>query len=246
MVVKTFGDLVRWELNEYLSLPMFAFIVVSAIFATLFQNSGVSVEGGYVLLFYGSNLVFFVMTLVAGAFFSRSFGGSVGKGEIKLLLSYPIKRWHIFLSKFVALFAVIFVVYCVAYSIDLYLFGLTLFEPMFYLTLFAFLLQLLLVCGVSISVSMITKNEVMSMMASLLLLLGINNLVGVDSGFSAQGRLRYLFQYFGRQIYGVLPFGDGLVITFGDVVMSIMVPLLVFAILLILSFVYFNYFMDVD
>jgi ABC-type transport system involved in multi-copper enzyme maturation permease subunit len=246
MKTKNFTRLVRWELEEYLSLPVLAFIVASAVISVLFQNPNPSISGGYIKLYSGSGLVLFVLALVAGAFFSRSYAGSIGRGETKLLLSYPIRRWHVFLSKFVALFTTIFVAYGVAYSLNLYFYGLSLFEPMFYLTLFAFLLQLMLACGVAIAVSMVTKNEIMSMMASLLLLLGVDNMSGIPSYFSAKGSFKTLFQYFSEQIYDFLPFGEEFIVTFDDAVMAVSVPISIFVLLFILSFVYFTRFMEID
>lgn len=247
MELPSFIRLIRWELEEYLSLPVLSFIIASAILAVLVQaSSGFLPGSNYVNLYHGSGTVFMILTLVAGAFFSRSFAGSLGRGELKVLLSYPIKRWQLFLSKVTALFVVIFVIYSTAYSMHLYLDGISLFEPMFYLTLFAFLLQLMLACGVSVAVSMVTKNEIMSMMASVLLLLGIDNVAGTQNYLSSQGRFRFLFQYFGELTHGAPPLGNELIVTADDIVIVVSIPVLVFVVLLFLSFVYFTRIMEVD
>ncbi|MEJ2271251.1 MAG: ABC transporter permease subunit [Candidatus Bathyarchaeota archaeon] len=244
MITKKFSKLVRWELEEYLSLPVLGFIIASAILAVLIQNSRPFMS--YINIYFGSGNVFLVLTFVAGAFFSRSFAGSFGRGEIKLLLSYPIKRWQVFLSKFTTWFVLLFVIYGATYSLHLYLDGLSLFEPLFYLSLFAFLLQLMLVCGISIAVSMVTRNEIMSMMSSVLLLVGIDGIFGTENFLSAQGRFWFLFQYFGKLIRGSQPLGDDVIVTANDIVMAVSVPVLIFVFLFILSFVYFIYFMEVD
>jgi ABC-type transport system involved in multi-copper enzyme maturation permease subunit len=247
MELPSFIRLIRWELEEYLSLPVLSFIIASAILAVLVQaSSGFLPGSNYVNLYHGSGTVFMILTLVAGAFFSRSFAGSLGRGETKLLLSYPVKRWELFLSKVTALFVVIFVIYSTAYSMHLYLDGISLFEPMFYLTLFAFLLQLMIACGVSVAVSMVTKNEIMSMMASVLLLLGIDNIAGTQNYLSSQGRFRFLFQYFGELTHGAPPLGDEFIVTADDIVILVSIPVLVFVVLLFLSFVYFTRVMEVD
>lgn len=247
MELPSFIRLIRWELEEYLSLPVLSFIIASAILAVLVQaSSGFLPGSNYVNLYHGSGTVFMILTLVAGAFFSRSFAGSLGRGETKLLLSYPVKRWELFLSKVTALFVVIFVIYSTAYSMHLYLDGISLFEPMFYLTLFAFLLQLMIACGVSVAVSMVTKNEIMSMMASVLLLLGIDNIAGTQNYLSSQGRFRFLFQYFGELTHGAPPLGDEFIVTTDDIVILVSIPVLVFVVLLFLSFVYFTRVMEVD
>lgn len=244
---RDFFGLVRWEIEEYLNLPVLAFLIASALIAVLATDvTNVAPERVYINLFYGSGIFFMVLTVVAGAFFSRSFAGGIGRGEVKLVLSYPVKRWQLFLSKFTAMFLTIFVVYGLAYSLHLYLDALSVFEPMFYVSLFAFLLQLLLACGVSVALSMVTKNEVMSILAAVLLLLGLDTLAGYESYLSAQGRFRFLFQYFGQLTHGSPPFGENFVATSGDVLTAVMVPIIVFVSLIVISFAYFTRFMEVD
>lgn len=242
-----FLGLIRWEIKEYLSLPVLAFLIASAIVAVLtMSSSNVRPDRNYINLYDGSGTVFIILTLVASAFFSRIFAGSLGRGEVKLMLSYPIKRWHLFLSKFTAMFLTVFAVYSIVYSLHLYLSALSIFEPMFYLSLFAFLLQLLLACGVSVAISMVTKSEVMSILASVILLLGIDNLVGYQSYVSAEGRFRFLFQYFGELTHGSLPLGEDFVVNSGDIAIAVLLPMSIFVLSLILSFAYFTRVMEVD
>jgi ABC-type transport system involved in multi-copper enzyme maturation permease subunit len=242
-----FLRLIRWEIKEYLSLPVLAFLIASAIIAVLAMNSSnVAPDKNYINLYYGSGTVFIILTLVASAFFSRIYAGSLGRGEVKLMLSYPIKRWHLFLSKFTAMFLTVFAVYSIVYSLNLYLNALSVLEPMFYLSLFAFLLQLLLACGVSVALSMVTKSEVMSILASVILLLGIDNLVGYQSYVSAEGRFRFLFQYFGEKTHGSLPLGEDFIVNSGDITIAVLLPVTIFVLSLILSFAYFTRVMEVD
>jgi ABC-type transport system involved in multi-copper enzyme maturation permease subunit len=244
---KGFFGLVRWEIDEYLNLPVLAFLIASAIIAVLAINtSNLSPDRNYINLYYGSDTVFVILTLVSSAFFSRSFAGSMERGEVKLMLSYPIRRGQLFLSKFTAMFLVVFVTYGLAYSLHLYIDALSLFEPMFYLSLFAFFLQLLLACAVSVALSLVTKSEVMSILAAVLFLLGIDSLSGSGNYLSAQGRFRFLFQYFGELTHGSLSLGDNFVVTSEDIVITVLVPIIIFISLLILSFAYFTRVMEVD
>lgn len=103
MAQHKFLGLMRWEIEEYLSLPLLIFLVASAIIATL-SYTYFGAPTPYYNLFYGSGTVLLILALVAGAFFARSYAGSIGRGETKLMLSYPIKRSQLFLSKFTALF----------------------------------------------------------------------------------------------------------------------------------------------
>lgn len=246
MAERKFFGLIRWELEEYLSLPVLAFLIASAIIAVLIQPGHSLPHPQYANLHYGSGTVLLILTMVAGAFFARSYAGSLGRGEIKLMLSYPIKRWQLFLSKFTAMFLTIFIIYTIAFSLHIYLDGLSLFEPMFFLSLFSFLLQLMLACSIAIAVSMVTRSEIMSILAAVLLLLGVDNVVGTQSYLSAQGREFHIFQYFGKRIYGSCPFGDNNVVTATDVSIAILFPIAVFSVLISLSFLYFTRFMEVD
>jgi ABC-type transport system involved in multi-copper enzyme maturation permease subunit len=247
MDFKNFIGIARWELEENLSLPVIVFLIVSAIISTLAQPvTSISPELNFVNLYHGSDTIFLFLTFSACAFLSRSFAGSIGRGETKLLLSYPVKRWQLFLSKFMAMFFAVFFIYGAAYSVHLYLDSLSLLEPMFYLTLFVFLLQLMFVCVVTVAISMLVKNEIMSLFASILLLLGFDNIVGIQSYISTHGRFRVLFGYFGELTHETPPFGDTFIVTADDVLVAILGPVLVFAVLIVLSFVYFVRFMEVD
>lgn len=248
MKFKTFCGLVRWAFEEYLSFPMLEVIIVSAVIGVLAQTQTViQFEYGYSLLYMQVGTLFMFITFTVSAVFSRGFAGSSSRGEDKLLLSYPVKRWHLFLSKFMAMFLTFIAVFFVAYSMHLYLSVLGLFEPMFYSGLFGLFLQLLLVCAVTVAISMITKNEAVAILSSVLLLLGIESITGSTSYLSAEGRLKFIFAYFGRLILGKAPYTlDNLVVTTDDIIMTISVPLFVSMFLLALSFVYFTRFMEVD
>jgi len=79
-----------------------------------------------------------------------------------------------------------------------------------------------------------------------LLLLGLDTLAGYESYLSAQGRFRFLFQYFGQLTHGSPPFGENFVATSGDVTTAVLVPIIVFVSLIVISFAYFTRFMEVD
>ncbi|NLE05498.1 MAG: ABC transporter permease subunit [Crenarchaeota archaeon] len=247
MKSKNFQELIRLELGQYLSLPVLIFLISTAIVAVLAQPvNSLKPEFNYTNLYHGSGTIFLFLTFSVGAFLSRSFAGSLGKGEIKVLLSYPVRRWHLFLSKFLTMFISVFIIYGAAYSIHLYLYSLSIFEPMFYLSLFAFLLQIMLASAVSVAIAMVVKNEVMSMLAAVLILLGIDNIVGNQSLLSTQGRFTDLFGYVGQQTHGVPPFGHNIVISFNDFFMAMAIPLAIFIILFSISFVFFTRIMEVD
>jgi ABC-type transport system involved in multi-copper enzyme maturation permease subunit len=245
MTQHTFLGLMRWEIEEYLSLPLLSFLVASAIIATL-SYTAFGDPTSYSSLFWGSGTVLLILALVAGAFFARSYAGSIGRGETKLMLSYPIKRSQLFLSKFAALFLVVFTIYIPVYTLHVYLDGIAVFDPMVFLTLFGLLLELMLACSVAVGVSMVTKNEIMSILATVLLLFGLDNILGAHHVLSAQGRVFYLLQYFGEQLHGTPPFLGEPAVTANDTLLAVLVPIVVFAILIAGSFVYFTRYLEVD
>ena len=246
MMLKILNILIRWELQKQLSLPALGFLIASAIIVVLTQaNPSILPERNFVGLYSSSTTIFVIFNVIGSAFFSRSFAGGIGKNEFKLLLSYPVKRSQIFFSKYIVMFATIFIIYSAVFILNIYLNLLSPFEPLFYLSLLFFALHLLVVCGIASVISIVTKNEVMSAMASILLLLGLESMTG-PSLFSSQGRFMYIFQYFGEITRGFRPFGDQFIVTSTDALMAILIPIIVFSVLFILSFVYVTRSMEFD
>jgi ABC-type transport system involved in multi-copper enzyme maturation permease subunit len=246
MVQHKFLGLMRWELEENLSLPLLAFLVASAIIATMVNYRFGSPYREYTRLYYSSGTVLLISSLVAGAFFARSFAGSISRGTTKIMLSYPIKRSQLFLSKFTALFLVISVIYVPVFSLHVYIDGLAAFGPMILLSLLGIFLHLMLTCSVAVGISMVTKSEVVSILATVLLLFGLDSVLGYRDILTAQGRLFYLFQYYGNELYGKLPFEAWGEVTANETLLAVLAPIVIFVVLIAGSFVYFTRFMEVD
>ena len=245
---RTFSRLVLWEIEGCLSLPILSLIVASAIIAVLIQSSSTwSLDNSYINLYSGTSTIFLILTIVASTLFSHSFAGSLGRGELKRMLSYPVKRWQVFISKVIALTLIVFGAYASAFTLNLYLSSLSLLEPMFYVSLFAIFLQLLLVCAVSVGISMVTRSELLSIIVSFLLVLGLDNAFGARSFFTSGGRFRYIFGYFEQITHPnfYYPLTDTPV-TVEQAGISIAIPVLVAAVALTAVFVYFTRKMEVD
>jgi ABC-type transport system involved in multi-copper enzyme maturation permease subunit len=245
---KIFSRLVLWELENCLNLSTLSLIIASAIIAVLVQSvSPRGVTSSYINLYDGSSTIFLILTLVTCTLFSHSFAGSFGRGELKRILSYPVKRWQVFLSKVMGLNLIIFGVYASAYTLNLYLSSLSLLEPMFYVSLFAIFLQLFFVCAVSVGISILTKSEFMSFIASFLLFLGFDYAFNVNSVFSSIGRFRCIFGYF-EQITRSGPYqvSPRVPITFEQFTNSVVFPLLIAIVVLVVVFIYFTHKMEVD
>jgi len=249
MKFRTFCGLVRWAFEEYLSFPMLEVLIASAVIGVLAQTTIViHFQHNYSVLYQMTGTLFMFITFSVSAVSARGFAGSSSKGEDKLLLSYPVKRWHLFVSRFIALFFTFIAVFFAAYSMHIYLSVLSPFEPLFYVGLFGLFLQILLVCAITIAISMFTKNEAISILSSVLLLIGIDSITGGYSYLSAEGRLKYISAYFGEYILGKSTAGTEqlFVLTTEGLIVAISLPLLISLFLLVMSFAYFTRFMEVD
>ncbi len=248
MHAKNFVGLMRWEFEEYLSFPIFEIIVLVAIYSILNRSpiEFLAAKNYSNLLNYGIDTVFLFLIFSVGAVFSHSFAGSVAKGEIKMLLSYPVKRWQLFLSKFITVFLIFFVIYSAVFSVQIYIYSLSPFEPLFYVSLLSLFFELLLLSAITVVIAYTVKNEIISVLVSIILLYGISSLPVALSPLHSAGRFRILFGYFGQLSHGELPSGFMVVPSLESVVMAVAIPIIVSAILLILSYIYFTRIMEVD
>jgi len=187
----------------------------------------------------GINIVFIFLIFSVTAVFSRSYAGSLSKGEIKMILSYPVKRWELFCAKFVALFLALSLVYGAVFSLNIPLLALNPFEIAFYMSFMALLLQLIVVASFTTAVSLIIKNEIVSMLSSILLFFGLETMAGNSSSISANGRFDIIFNYFTRTPMTQQP-------SLEQLTMSIFLPLIISALLLIVSLFYFTRIMEID
>ncbi|XHH09023.1 MAG: ABC transporter permease [Candidatus Bathyarchaeia archaeon] len=244
---KTFSRLFLWEIENCLNLPALALIVASAILAVLVQSKSITgFSHNYSDLSTGTSTIFLILTLVTCTLFSHSFAGSFGRGDLKRMLSYPVKRWQIFVSKVFALNLIIFGTYASAYAINLYINAISLIEPMFYVSLFTIFLQLLFVCAVSAGISMIAKNELISIVVSFLLIFGLDNAFYFGNIFTSIGRFINIFGYFEQVTHPGGHSVSSVAVTFEQFTGSIAFPVLTAVVVLGIVFVYFTRKMEVD
>ena len=89
-----FFKLIVWEFEQFLSFPVVELLIASTVFLVLYRpitNQNFSTIWDN--LHMSNNFLILFIIFIACALFSRSFAGTIDKGEIKMLLSYPIKRW---------------------------------------------------------------------------------------------------------------------------------------------------------
>ena len=105
-------ELVSWELQESWSFPILELVlavsIIQALTFQLIQPEDAQVLGGVSDPFWRSTLFLFAIT--AAVVFGRSYGESIEKRKMVVLLGYPVSRKEVFLSKFSAnLFACLLV-----------------------------------------------------------------------------------------------------------------------------------------
>lgn len=242
MTHKSILTLMRWDLKEYFSFPVFEIVLFIAVFSILNTSSIVlSYKESYSNLHWGIQNMFFFLMISICAVFSRTFAGAFSKSEIKTLLSYPIKRSNLFLAKYSTMFLTLLATYASVWTLQLYIQALSPLEPMFWASILAMIPELLLLSAITVTIALVVKNELVSIFASILILYGIENLAsGGNFLLFSTGRYKILFGYFSILTHGHLPMGIMYVPTHEDVAIAVSAPILISIILLISSMAYFR------
>jgi ABC-type transport system involved in multi-copper enzyme maturation permease subunit len=241
-----FGSQLRkllvWEFEEYLAFPMLEIIVMVAILTVLTPRIIETLPVfSYENLLSGIQPIFLFLIFVVGVLFCHSYAGSISKGEMKMILSYPVHRSKLFLSKFITLFSILFVVYTSVFMLQIPLLSLNFFEPMLYVSVLIVGLHIFLVCTISTALSLVTKNEVLSILASVLLLFGIESIASMGSLVTFTSRFTAGFNFVRQCVHGVLSS-----VSVSEVLVSVFVVLGVSVLLFVFSYVYFTRKMEID
>ncbi|HDQ06928.1 MAG TPA: hypothetical protein ENN36_09470 [Candidatus Bathyarchaeota archaeon] len=242
MASNRFFKLIVWEFEQFLNFPILEFLIASTLFLVLFQP--ITNHNFFTIwenLNRGNSFLVIFMIFIVCAVFSRSFAGTLDRGEIKMLLSYPIKRWELFSAKFITQFFVLSAIIFVIFSFNIPLMGLNPFNPMLYASLLGLLLHLLVVCSVTTTVSLLIKKETITILVSAIPLFGLETIGGRDSFFTGIGRSNLIFDFFKQSI----AIGSESV-AFGDFVLAVAFPIVISAFLLLISLIYFSFIMEVD
>lgn len=124
---RKFFELMSWELRDNWSFPILEIVVALTVVQALsFSRFGHDYHGidPYVLSRFFENMLF-VLVLSAAIVFGRSFGESIEKRKLVVLLSYPVSRVKLLLVKYLTNFLMLFLVFglgLLAQGICLFLF----------------------------------------------------------------------------------------------------------------------------
>ena len=244
------AKLMTLELEAYWSFPVFELVLFTSLLSILnrpFQPFS-SHEFNVPLLndgIYGLGIL--LQILIIGVLIPRSFAGSINRRETNVILSYPVKRKTLLASKILTNFLLFFGLLSLGVLINTYLLGLSYFELAPYVLIAIIGIQVLFLCGLSIFISLLLKNEVISIFAFLLIMLGLEFNPMAMSGFASNlTQIRsndVMFQYLVGVLYGKNP---GYTYTFQDFSTALGFPLLIGLLLIVASFIYFQWVLQID
>ncbi len=244
MTLKKLKRLVVWELEEYWSFPVLEFVIFAAVIAALnLPVRATYFEERYLNLGSSMAFIFVFLIFTTGSLFARSFAGSLSKGEMKTMFSYPLERTSVFISKFISNFLMLSVIFAAVYSLNVPLLALDLSEPMLYVSLAAMVIQLIFLCTVATAISLVTRNEIVTFLAHVLFFFGTEALAGEHKLLSSNGRFEIFFNYF-LKIYHGLSFSSN--VSSEEVALAVIIPLLASALLFVGSLFYFSRVMEID
>ena len=112
---------------------------------------------------------------------------------------------------------------------------------MLYVSILGLLFHFLVVCSVTIAVSLFIKKETITVLVSTIFLFGLEIIGSKDSFFTGLGRANVVFNFFKQSIVVGL---DS--VSLEDFVLAVTFPIAVSAVLVIGSLIYFSFKMEVD
>jgi len=232
------------EFEGYWSFPVFELVLFAGFFSILNQPA-MTTTFGYRNLNRGiDGIGILLQILIVGVIVPRSFAGSFSRREIVVLLSYPIKRSTLLLSKIAAGYLPMLAVLSSAILVAVPISGLSFFEAAPYALILTSSIQLLFLFSIAMFVSIFLKNELVSVLGFLLLMFGIEfNPVTLFGTFTLT-QIRnndILYQYLTATLYGA----SG-AYSFDQFISTLAITLFISLALIALAFVYYIRVMQVD
>jgi len=249
-----------WEFEEHFNFPVLEILVfVAVLFLIGFVSQSMHpymIRGPvfdmplYDYLDFSLSGCIFISMFFTGFLFARNIAGKFSNREMKTLLSYPVKRRDLFLSKFFANFIVLYLLFGSVLVFDASLTGFSVFSPLVGFTLLSLLISLMFLCSVSMIISLLIKNEALSFFGVFFLIYGLEYYVSglrkpYNTCFSvSQGSVNiaaYLLRLYYSGKASLFSY-----VTFKMFLLSLVFQISIIVVLMVVSFVYFVYFLEVD
>lgn len=248
MSLKTLRRLCIWEFEAYWGFPFLEIVLSIAIISGLSYYSGfVNVESkcrefGWALYQTYTQLI---MIFAVGVSYSRSFADSINSKVMTVLLSYPLRRWEVFLSKFTTNLLSVYVIFGSNVIFNALLFDMNLLDSALYISLLILFVRSIFLCTVAMTVALVARQEAISILGSVLLLYGLEFATAILEppypylSMARGGAL--MFDY----LIGSLCLGASNV-AFQDFLLAFLFPVVVSSILLSAGLIYFQHMMQLD
>jgi ABC-type transport system involved in multi-copper enzyme maturation permease subunit len=250
--------LIRWELEKTFSAPLLAIILAAALYVfvpSTFGGGGFGVPSVAGLLAgWAHDWVFVLGNSVVGSYMfsvfvfaavaSLSFSRDIASGYMKALLSYPIGRARLFLSKFLVSLTVPLLVF----TGSLLLVGALVFPSLFVniplpdmaYVLLIMLIQMFFMLSISITVSLHVRQPIISFLVAVVALIGVQQVCN-----NLEEPYKYLVPTWGTGI--LMDYGHFSTSSFfgmystNDLLMAVTGMIIVPAALLIFNLAYFKW-----
>lgn len=243
------------EIENVWRFPALELVIATAILTALGTANPIVEQPELLRIYhYGVNLSWgtpiFFMFFIMPTLTARSIAKGLGGNEIRVLLSYPVKRWETFFVKVVIVFIPTFLIFAVAYLFNaFYMYQISPGNALPYGFMTSLLLPTLFITALSFGISFLTKDELKTVLLSLFTLLFLE--------FTSD-RLATPFRYMSTSRTGTLINEYLISVSYGrltsflrdhtitDVQIALAFPILTSIILLAGSFVYFQFRLDID
>ncbi|MGQ4915350.1 MAG: ABC transporter permease subunit [Candidatus Asgardarchaeia archaeon] len=258
--------LIFWELEDIFIFPIFEIMVLVAIvfFMSFASRSMRLYDVGFkdIFGFYENSEAMFpeylsslsslaLISLIFSSFlFAKSLAGKFNNGELKTLLSYPIKRRDIIIYKFLTNLIVLYLIVGVLSLLDAYLIGLNVFGLPILISLASLFVFILFFCSVSMLISLVFKNESLTIFTSLLLYFSfeffIQTIGNVYKDSLSLNRIVFNITGYIINLYYSDKFSLFNKITYDMFLTSSLFILITSVLSILFSLLYFVYFLEVD
>lgn len=227
MSIKSFIRLCVLEFEEYWRFPIFELVLFAAMLTLLnyeiYSTTSVTINSPYILI------------LIVGVVVPRSFAGSINSGETTVYLSYPVKRGSLLAAKFLVSFFLIFALFTFATSLYIPLINYSLQGTL--INALVLFVDVLFLCTAATAMSFLIKSETVTAFVFILAFLGIEFSLG-----NVQAPYKYFALQWGPNVIRNYP----RLYTLQDFTAAFILPLVLSGILLLATFVYFRWIMQID
>jgi ABC-type transport system involved in multi-copper enzyme maturation permease subunit len=251
--MRTFTRLLLMEIENVWRFPTPEIVIATAIVIALGTANPIISETAKISSYvstpnWGATIIFLYFIIPTLA--ARSLAKGLGSNEMRVLLSYPVKRWETLLAKVAVVSVPTFAIFASAFLFNaFYIYQIPALNIMPYNLLIFWLLPTLFITALSFSISLLTRDELKTVLISLFTLLFLEV---ISDRLSSPYKYISMAQGLGIIKDYLLALYLGRTANFfknqtiADVQTAFAFPLITAAILVLASFLYFQFKLDID